>query len=186
MCAVPIYYQNQQYYSNDVMLSAGETIGNAGCALTSLTMLFDYFQSIDGHATIGDPRGMNNCLSPWGYADGLNWVGAQVNPSSGPGCDHYTSNWISQAGFDWPTLDSYLRSGWPVIVGGCWNAATSCWPTHWVVVIGGNGSDIASNYWINNPAYGATNNMQGLINTGFTFKWMSLYQNGAGTGSPCE
>lgn len=62
------------------MQSANQTIGNDGCALTALTMLFDYNGS-----TVGNPGGMANCLNPWGYADPVTWVGAQTNPPNGPG-----------------------------------------------------------------------------------------------------
>lgn len=179
-CNVPIYQQTNQYYSNDIMQSGGHTIGNAGCALTALTMLINYFGS-----TVGDPRGMNNCLSPWGYADWLNWQGAQVNPPNGPGCDRYTTNWIQQVGFNWSTLDSYLRSGWPVIVGGCRDAPT-CNNTHWVVVVTGANTDHLSDYLVNDPADGKIKAMSDLTSVGFTFEWMSLYQKASGTASPCE
>jgi hypothetical protein len=123
ICCVPVYYQNNQTWSNNLMYGkvngnvVSASIGSAGCALTSLTMLFDYNGS-----TVGNPGGMNNCLSPWYDAYPLQWYNAQVNPPNGPGCDKYTTNWIQQVGFSWSTLDSYLRSGWPVILGGCWDA----------------------------------------------------------------
>lgn len=175
---VPIYAQNNQYYSNDLMKSANQSIGGYGCALTSLTMLFDYNGS-----TVGDPRGMNNCLSPWGYADGLNWYGAQVNPPNGPGCDRYTTNFISRPGFSWSTLDSYLKSGWPVIVGICYDGST-CNQTHFFVVVYGDGSHNEANYYINDPWNGVQVQMSAYA--GDYLNVMVLYQKASGTGSPCE
>lgn len=180
ICYVPVYYQNNQSWSGDIMQSGGDTIGNAGCALTALTMLFDYNGS-----TVGNPGGMNNCLSPWGYAEPLNWYGAQVNPPNGPGCDRYTTNWIEQVGFSWSTLNSYLNSGWPVILGGCWDAPT-CNQTHWIVVTGGDGSDNPGAYMVNDPWQGEATSLAMLTNRGFTMEWLSLYQKASGPGSPCQ
>lgn len=176
---VPIYAQNNQYYSNDLMKSANQTIGGYGCALTSLTMLFDYFGS-----TVGDPRGMNNCLSPWGYADGLNWYGAQVNPPNGPGCDRYTTNFISMPGFSWSNLNYYLQHGWPVIVGICYDGST-CNSTHFFVVVYGDGSNNEANYYIDDPWNGVQQQMSAYA--GDHLGWTVLYQSASGTHSPpCE
>lgn len=139
-------------------------------------MLFDYYGS-----TVGDPGGMANCLNPWGYADGVNWYGAQVNSPNGPGCDHYTTNFYDSRAFAWTTVDSYLHAGHPVIAEVC---TSGCAQTHWFVIVGGDGSTNWSNYWINDPGYGDEATMDRY--SSWYLNWMVLYQPGSGTWPRCE
>jgi hypothetical protein len=176
----PVYLQSDSRWGGIVMQNWGGTIANDGCALTDLTMLFDYNGS-----TVGDPGGMAGCLNPRSYAEPLAWYGAQVNPPNGPGCDRFTTNFINKVSYSWSTIDTYLRDGWPVIAGGCWDAPT-CNQTHWVLIVGGNGSDNTAYYWDNNPAYGDTEQMNNAHLNGWTPEWIVLYQKASGTGSPCE
>jgi peptidase C39-like protein/WD40 repeat protein len=178
ICALPLYSQNNAAWSGITMLSGGHKIGPAGCALTSLTMLFDYYGS-----TVGNPGGMASCLNPWNYADGLNWYGAQVNPPNGPGCDRYTTNFINSLAFSWSTVDSYLRAGHPVIVGICFDGP-ACTQPHFFIVVGGDGSDNEANYWINDPIDGNQKQMS-AYSTAY-LNWMVLYQPASGTWPACE
>jgi hypothetical protein len=176
ICTLPSYLQTNTAWKDIVMQSGGDTIGNAGCALTSLTDLFDYYGS-----TVGNPGGMANCLNPWGYAEPLNWSGAQVNPPNGPGCDKYTTNFISSQAFGWSTLDSYLQHGHPVIVEVC---QSGCSQTHFFVVVGGDGTHNEQDYSINDPARGDTATMDRYAS--WSLNWMILYQPGSGTWPRCE
>lgn len=179
LCHLPLYWQRYQAWSGIVMQSRGDTIGAAGCALTSLTMLFDYYGS-----TVGDPGGMANCLNPWGYADWLNWQGAQVNPPGGPGCDRYTTNFISSQAFDWPTVDSYLRAGHPPIAQVCIDAyGQKCYYTHWFVIVSGDGSGNINGYLINDPDDGNLDGMNKYAS--WYVNWMVLYQPASGSWPAC-
>jgi hypothetical protein len=178
LCSLPDYKQSGQSYSNVVMQYGGDTIGAAGCALVTLTDLFDYYGS-----TVGNPGGMANCLNPWQYADPVNWSGAVVNPPSGPGCDKYTTNYINSVAFSWSTLDIYLKAGHPVIVGICYDG-TTCHDTHFFVVVGGDGSHNEANYYVNDPASGSTVAMSTYAGTHLNV--MELYQPAGGTWPACE
>lgn len=139
-------------------------------------MLFDYYGS-----TVGDPRGMNNCLGQ--YADLLNWYMAQVNPPNGPGCDRGTTNYIGGGAFSWTNVDTYLRAGHPVIAEICYDGST-CGNTHFFVIVGGDGSHIESHYWINDPASGQTVLMSTYAGTYLNYE--VLYQPAGGSWGACE
>lgn len=59
---VPHYYQNQQSWSNNTMQTCGSTIGKAGCALTSFTMVANYLGSNDNPGQVNTKLGVNGHL----------------------------------------------------------------------------------------------------------------------------
>lgn len=100
------YYQNRQSWSNDIMRTCGSTIGNAGCALTSFTMVTDYYGYSDNPGQVNALLGNLACPIYWtqsGAKYGLTLVG---NVGEGYS-ESYVKTYIRGA----------LRLDRPVIVG---------------------------------------------------------------------
>ncbi|NTW00032.1 MAG: hypothetical protein HGA19_01865 [Oscillochloris sp.] len=130
---VPLLSQEDGTWGGDQLGTCATTIARAGCAITSLAMISNYYQS-----GFTNPRQINSCLrNTGGYADG---------------CNVYWSNRCMPSGVSYAgtgDIDNELRNHRPVVVaidGG----------NHWVVVIGKR-SD--GRYTINNPSSYSTSSL---------------------------
>lgn len=65
---MPHYYQSGQSWSNDIMQSQGLTIGSAGCALTSFTMVTNYYGYTDNPGEVNSKLGSAACPLAWSTA----------------------------------------------------------------------------------------------------------------------
>jgi hypothetical protein len=164
-CAVPILSQNDPRWRMQIMQSRGDLIGNYGCALTSTTMVLDYY----GFRLTPDQLGQ--CLHS--SADYLLWW--QV-----PQCTQGIITFVAEHDFSWQELDSELQTGNPAIVGFKGGPAGM----HWVVVTAGGGGGDGSNYAVIDPWDASTNKtLQYFISRGYVASWIVEY---VGPGSPCD
>lgn len=108
------------------------TIGQIGCALTSLTMVARFY------GVNHNPGTMNTCLGA--YACPLYWSSQQVRT-----CTNNKMRWVSWPIFSYANLQAELRKG-PVIL----ELSTSAGYMHFIVVLGGSGTDPA-NYTVHDP-----------------------------------
>src|SRR6266508_4387120 len=130
-CGVPIFSQNDPAWQAAVMKAGADTIGAAGCALTSTAMLLNYYG-----ASLS-PAQLNACLG--GSADPIDWKAV-------PACASNLVTGGDRIDFAWPDLDALLASGRPAIVGMLRGLTGS----HFVVVTSGGGG-LAQNYHITDP-----------------------------------
>ena len=129
-CSVPLLAQNDPRWRDEVMQTCDKTIGEAGCALTSAAMVFNYY----GAST--DPPTLNTCLGD--YACPLYWQIAADN------CSHGQATWQGVPTFSWERLEQELANGRPPLLRMVKDYS------HYVVVISGSGSDPA-NYTVQDP-----------------------------------
>jgi hypothetical protein len=163
-CGVPVFSQNDPAWRNQLMQTAGDLIGEYGCALTSATMLLNYYGSYLS------PVQLNGCLGQ--YADPLYW--AQV-----PNCSGGIVTGGNRPDFSWQKLDEVLGSGNPAIVG----MVRGQTGMHFVVVTSGGGGN-GSNYAVTDPWDGSTNKtLQFFFNTGYNPAWIVTYN---GPGKNCN
>ena len=162
-CGVPIYSQNDPVWQAAVMKSGSDTIGGAGCALTSTAMLLNYYGSSLS------PAQLNSCLG--GAADPIEWKAV-------PAC---TGNMVTggdRIDFTWNDLDALLASGRPAIVGMLRGLTGS----HFVVVTSGGGG-LAQSYHITDPWDASTFKTLGsYITAGYIPTWIISY---SGPGHDC-
>jgi len=133
---VPVYKQGSPSpWCDDQLGDCSETIGSAGCAITSIAMVFKYYGVQTGSGDLNVWLKQNNgyvdgCLVVWSVAAGrsggnVQWAG-----------DDYTG--LNQ-------INTELDNGYPVI------AKVSLFDSsHFVVITGYSGST----YFINDPYYG--------------------------------
>jgi len=127
------------------------TIGNYGCAMTSVAMLL---QQESSDATSVTPASLNTYLtnnSGYQYSGGyalIVWsVAAQMDGSAG--LTYYDTNSVDD---NWTYLDTQLAAGRKVIVQVDMYPATAPIDEHWVVVYEKSGpSGQPSSYYINDP-----------------------------------
>lgn len=138
---VPVYKQGYSSpWYNDQLGTCSETIGSAGCAITSIAMTFKYY----GVQT--DPGDMNSWLKQNdGYVSGclVDWpvaIGRSEGTVQWAGRYDYTS-----VPADLNLINSELNNGYPVIA----EVRLSGYQ-HFVVITGYSGST----YYINDPWYG--------------------------------
>jgi len=129
-CSVPLSAQNDPRWRDDVMQTCGETIGDAGCALTSAAMVFNYY----GAST--NPPTLNACLGD--HACPLYWAIAAADCSEG------RAAWLERPTFSWSRLEQELDAGRPSLLQMHKDHG------HYVVVVSGSGSDPA-NYTVHDP-----------------------------------
>lgn len=154
-CAMPVFSQNDPAWRFDLMHSAGDQIGNYGCALTSTSMVLNYY------GARMTPAALNACLK--GSADPLYWTQA-------PGCTNGLVNGGSRVNFSWPSLDQDLSRG-PAIVG-MLRGQTGM---HFVVVTAGGGGN-AANYAVTDPWDATTTKtLQTFFNAGYNPAWIVTY-----------
>jgi hypothetical protein len=162
-CGVPVFSQNDPSWQSTIMQIGGDPIGGFGCALTSTTMLLNYY------GAVLSPADLNACLGS--AADPIIWQTA-------PGCTTGKVQGGVRMDFSWDLLDSYLKQGKPVIVGLLRGQTGS----HFVVVTQGGGGE-ADNYSITDPWDGSTTKTLGTYtNVGYNPVWVVSYE---GPGKNC-
>jgi len=162
-CGVPIYSQNDPAWQAAVMKSGADTIGGAGCALTSTAMLLNYY------GAQLSPVQLNACLGAG--ADPIDWKAV-------PACTNGAVTGGDRIDFTWQDLDALLASGRPAIVGMLRGQTGS----HFVVVTSGGGG-LASNYHITDPWDATTyKTLASYVDVGYTPTWIISY---SGSGHNC-
>ena len=162
-CGVPIFSQNDPAWRDVVMKSDADSIGGAGCALTSTAMLLNYYGSSL------TPAQLNSCLA--GNADPIDWKAV-------PGCTNGLISGGDRIDFTWPDLDLLLAAGRPAIVGMIRGKTGS----HFVVVTQGGGG-VADTYRITDPWDATTFKTLGsYINDGYNPTWIISF---TGPGHNC-
>jgi hypothetical protein len=125
--SVPLYFQNGQSWSNDIMKTAGLAIGPDGCTLTSFTMILDFLKS-----TAYNPGQINTMVG--GYACPFQYSAA------GSACDldltAFSSNTQTTSSAT-SFITGSLSVGEPVMIGMVNGAST-----HFVTAYGYSGSTI--------------------------------------------
>lgn len=171
-CNAPLITQNDPSWTSDIMQTAGDTIGNSGCILTSATMLLNYYGQSYTPATL------NTCMG--NDADPFYW-------SYLPSCSNGSVGYISEGSFSWSTLDSELSAGHPTIVGVDWlpSSPNYSYRTHYFLVVSGDGSDTPANYLINDPEYAVRHTMQDIVNEGGSLDYVAVYHPTSGTWPAC-
>jgi hypothetical protein len=163
LCGVPILSQNDPSWQSFIMQAGGDPIGGYGCALTSTTMLLDYYG-----ATMS-PADLNACLGPG--ADPIVW-------QSAPACTDGRVQGGERTDFSWEGLDAFLQAGKPAIVG----MVRGLTGMHFVVVTQGGGGE-ADGYRITDPWDGSTTKTLGsYTNSGYNPRWIISYD---GAGRNC-
>lgn len=141
--SVPAYSQTGQSWSGDHLYDnpGCPTISQAGCALTSVAMVFRYF----GSST--DPGQLNSCCAANGcyVGCGIHFVCAANSCSGG------STAFVDMSDFSWPALCGMLSQNRPPIL----EVNNG---SHWVVVYKSRGYDLddGSDYFINDPLDGST------------------------------
>ncbi|HXM57297.1 MAG TPA: C39 family peptidase [Candidatus Dormibacteraeota bacterium] len=162
-CGVPVFSQNDPTWRNLVMQAGGDAIGGYGCALTSTTMLLNYY------GAVLSPAALNTCLGAG--ADPIVW-------SSAPVCTAGKVQGGIRNDFSWDLLDAFLKTGKPVIVG----MVRGLTGMHFVVVTEGGGGE-ADSYRITDPWDGSTVKTLGsYTNVGYNPRWIVSYD---GPGKNC-
>ncbi len=162
-CGVPIYSQNDPAWQAALMKSGSDTIGGAGCALTSTAMLMNYY------GAQLSPAQLNSCLGAG--ADPIAWKAV-------PACTNNVVTGGDRLDFTWNDLDALLASGRPAIVGMLRGQTGE----HFVVVTSGGGG-LASSYRITDPWDATTyKTLASYINVGYTPTWIISY---SGPGHNC-
>ncbi|MBX0327343.1 C39 family peptidase [Oscillochloris sp. ZM17-4] len=149
---VPYYRQGDPQWSGNRIGACANTIGNVGCALTSLAMIFQFYGANQ------NPGTLNTCMG--GDACRMHWYSSTLGTCSG-----------NKVAFrDWPVfssqtalyarLDQELQTR-PVIME-LHNSATG--NSHFIVVLGGSGGN-PSNYRVNDPGLrsGANNKLSDTL-----------------------
>ncbi len=162
-CGIPMFSQNDPAWRDAVMQIGTDSIGGAGCALTSAAMMLNYFGSSL------TPAQLNACLGAG--ADPMGWKAV-------PACTNGLVSGGDRIDFTWDDLDALLAAGRPAVVGMLGGKSGS----HFVVVTSGGGG-VADSYRITDP-WDATNNktLASYINWGYTPTWIISY---TGPGHNC-
>jgi hypothetical protein len=153
--AVPIFSQNDPAWKNNVMKTCGLTIGQAGCVLTSSSMTFKYYGTINKN-----PGQLNTCLG--NYACPFYWYVAANS------CSESKATYVGAWSFSYNKLYSMLSVSRPPIV-----RMVKGNKNHYVVVRSGSGSQ-PSNYSINDPWDGMIKRLSAYTNNGWTLS--SIYE----------
>jgi len=155
--------QNDPAWRFTIMQTGGDTIGNYGCALTSTTMLLNYY------GAVMSPDQLSACLGS--DADLLHW--AQVNH-----CTNGIVRFQDDLDFTWEAIDAQLAAGTPVIVGFRGGPAGM----HFVVVTAGAGGD-GANYAVTDPWDASTDKtLRYFMVRGYVPTWIVVY---SGPGRNC-
>jgi hypothetical protein len=168
---VPVYKQGSPSpWYNDQLGTCSETIGSAGCAITSIAMIFKYY----GVQT--DPGDMNNWLKQNnGYASGCLVYWSVATGRSGG-----TVQWAGQYDYtsipaDLNRINSELNAGYPVIAEVRLSSSQ-----HFVVITGYTGST----YYINDPWYGDESTINGRYGDPASAIYSIRLYHGTATGTP--
>jgi hypothetical protein len=162
-CSVPLFAQNDPRWRDEVMQTCGLTIGQAGCALTSAAMAFNYY----GAST--DPPTFNTCLGD--HACPLYWIVAADKCSDG------RVTWMGGPDFSWSLLEQELTAGRPPLL------AMHKESSHYVVVVSGSGSDPAG-YTVHDPWDAQVRSLADF--SAWSFERLSIYGGEPWCGWPPE
>ncbi|MFD3163289.1 hypothetical protein [Herpetosiphon sp. NSE202] len=145
---VPFFWQADPAWKNHKIGKCTNSIGNVGCALSSLAMVFKFYGADK------NPGTLNTCLG--NDACGMNWPSPKILP-----CSDYKVRFVERInGFTYARLEQELRQG-PVIL-----ELSRSDSQHFIVVLGGNGTNPA-NYMVNDP--GLENGMRTTLSR--TLAW---------------
>ncbi len=140
-CEVIPFSQHDASWKDEIMQRCALTIGEAGCALTSVAMSLRYY----GVET--NPHKLNQCLGS--YACPISWGKAASD------CGENKANYSGSQPFSWSAIETSLSSKHPIVVG----LEHSSGPggdeplTHFVLAVSGHGTT-AEEYRIVDPADG--------------------------------
>lgn len=155
------YSQNDTLWKTQVMQTCGRTVGSAGCALTSSSMVFRYWG-----ATSKNPSQLNTCLGT--HACSLDFTYAANNCSEGKAV-----YWGSTS-FDYYTMLLYLSVDYPPII---WYYKESTDSSHYCVVKQVSGDyEQASSYWVNDPFDGTLRSLTYWQSKGYSLYKLCLYR----------
>lgn len=141
---VPMYNQEDETWSDDQLGDCeNTTIGSAGCAISSVAMVFKYY----GVNT--NPQDMNN----WSKKnEGYNPGGCNVRWNIVDKRSDGIVDWIGKLSTDLDQIKSELDNGYPVIAKVMIPLASGGKTGHFVVITGY--SDSESKFYINDPVGG--------------------------------
>ena len=147
---VPYYKQTDPAWKDDNMETCDQTIGAAGCTLTSVAMIFDFYgSSVDNPSELNDCMGNNACPFMHDYA-----------------ADNCSSGEVDHPGyrpFSYTELRAIFDDGPPVL------KMTKGTKTHWVVVYSMSGDGLsASCYKVRDPARTSTTELSYLVSLGWS------------------
>ncbi len=141
---VPTYNQNDPAWQTVVMHTCGRTIGAAGCALTSSSMVFIYWGALSKN-----PLQLDACTDthacPLDFSYAADW------------CSESKAVYWGSTAFDYYTMLLYLSSDYPPII---WYYRASDDKSHYCVVRYVNGDyTLADSYVVNDPWDGTTRSL---------------------------
>jgi len=156
---VPVYGQCTSPWGSHRLFDnpSCDTMCNAGCAITSVTMVFKYFGASKNPGQVNTCCGNNGCRS----GCDLTWACAANSCSDGK------ARWVNGYSFYWGALCGLLTQDRPPIVGLV--KESNRW--HFVVVYKSLGYSITdpNGYYINDPADGSTyKKLSAYTNNGWT------------------
>jgi hypothetical protein len=129
---VPYFSQGDPRWGGQIMQTCRLSIRTHGCALTSMSMIYQFY------GVNNSPAALNSCYGS--TACPLIWSGSRLLPCSGG-----KVTWAGWPAFSWQRLEQELRSR-PVIL----ELRRADGYMHFVVVLGGSGND-PRNYLVNDP-----------------------------------
>lgn len=156
---VPLFLQDSMPWGDDIYAhntSPADDIGQWGCLTTSGAMIENFLANSQDNDDLTDPGELNAWLTTNdGYTanNGVRhaWVGKHAR---GANTSMY---WNKSVSYDTTTLNYYLRSGYPVILGVKPTVVDGrTFPGHYVVATGITTRNNTPTYTINDPAYGNT------------------------------
>jgi len=155
--SVPRYSQNSSPWNDDNMEVCDETIGDAGCTLTSATMVFAYYGSSLEPDDVNTCMGNSACL--WVWADGED-------------CSNNEADWDGALSASYAALVLSLMEGYPSIL----QLRKGSDNQHWVVVkaVSGSGTD-ADDFTINDPSNGQSRGLDDYIDDGWWMNVIAIY-----------
>lgn len=137
---VPMYDQQDEAWSGDQLGECKDTtVGSAGCAITSIAMVFKYY-GVDT-----DPQDMNNWLIKENYYDG----GCDVEWRFADDRDEIVE-WIGDPPADLDLIKSELDNRYPVIAK-VMIPISKGETGHYVVVTGYSETETGLKFYINDP-----------------------------------
>ena len=155
---VPRLSQNDPAWKDDVMQFCGMTMGQAGCALTSASMVFEYYG-----ANNKNPDQLNACMG--NKACPFWWIHGAEH------CSERKATYIGYYNFSYSTLVWALESDRPPIL-----KLSKSDKTHWVVVNAVHGDGLSpDDFRINDPWDGLNKNLASYTNNGWVLSNIVVY-----------
>jgi hypothetical protein len=180
--SVPLFLQKSSPWGGDIYANSGDTMANLGCFTTSGAMLVNYFAATQGRASRTDPGELNTwMINNGGYTappyNGVKhaWFGKEARSKN------ISMYWNKSIGANNTTLDYYLRSGYPVILGVDPKTDPTdghIYPGHYVVATGKTTVSGEDTYVINDPVYGETTLLKQWNNKYITMVLFSASETG--------